>query len=71
MIRKFWIWFYAFALGVLVLLFVAVTSLAVGAFEINHRSWLWLPPILFGPAWLVWVAWRLLRREIARGKIGD
>ena len=74
MTHKFWIGFYAFSLCVLGLMFLAVAFLTVSAWVTNQKSWLswlWVPPILFGPAWLLWITWRLLRREIARGKISE
>ena len=77
MIRKFWIGFYAFALVVLGLITLGVEWLILGAFFIPQRSWyhwrewIWLPVMLLPPLWLPWVTWRLLRREIARGKISE
>ena len=74
MIRKLWIGFYALALVVLAPVCLASVWLGVSAFMSYRRpwlEWLWLLPILFGPACLLWVTWRLLRREIARGKVSE
>lgn len=75
MIRRFWIAFYVVALAALSVLTIAVDSLIISAFFVPQRSWqdwrewIWLPVMILPPIWLPWIAWRLLRREIARGRV--
>jgi hypothetical protein len=75
MIRRFWIAFNAVAVAALSLLTIAVDWLIMSAFFVPQRSWqewrewIWLPVMILPPLWLPWIAWRLLRREIARSRV--
>jgi hypothetical protein len=69
--RRFWIAFYAFASVFLAVGFLALALLCLFDVVLTHDlPWLFLLPV-FCLAWLLWVTWRLLKREIARGNGHD
>jgi hypothetical protein len=71
MIRRFWIAFYAFALVFLAVGFLTLALFCLFDIVLTHDlPWPFLLPV-FGLAWLLWITWRLLKREIASGNGHD